>query len=199
MATHHRRTTNRVCEVCSAPFYAKPSQIALGKGRFCSKDCQYRSLIVPLVERFWKYVGPPEPNGCILWTGATNVGGYGVLNPKVPNGTNIIATRFAYELLIGPIPPGLFALHVCDTPKCVNVFHLFLGGHEENMKDKISKGRQARGEGSAAAKLTEAQVREIRQTYVPYEVTCIMLAKQYGVSVATIMAIVKGRQWKHVE
>ena len=34
------------------------------------------------------------------------------------------AHRFAYELLIGPIPDGLQIDHLCRVPLCVNVAHL---------------------------------------------------------------------------
>lgn len=31
------------CTVCAAPFYAKPSHIKKGWGKYCSKKCQYKS------------------------------------------------------------------------------------------------------------------------------------------------------------
>ena len=31
------------CEICAKSFYAKPSHIKIGWGRFCSSKCQYRS------------------------------------------------------------------------------------------------------------------------------------------------------------
>ena len=52
--------------------------------------------------------------------------------------------RVSWILTFGEIPDGLFVLHRCDNPPCLNPQHLFLGTHLENIADKISKGRQTR-------------------------------------------------------
>ena len=71
---------------------------------------------------------------CIEWIGAKNEKGYGYIS-------NIRAHRYAWELYVGKIPKGLHVLHKCDNPSCVNVNHLWLGNHDENMKDKVAKKR----------------------------------------------------------
>jgi len=86
--------------------------------------------------RFWQKVAVPvEPDGCALWLGKPNHDGYGSF--KVKAGREVLAHRFAYEFLIGPIPVGMTLDHLCHTndlscfagPECphrlcVNVNHL---------------------------------------------------------------------------
>ena len=81
----------------------------------------------------------PEPNtGCHLWVGSVNHAGYGTTRR---DGKFIRVHRAAWEAERGSVPAGLHVLHRCDVPSCVNVEHLFLGTHAENMADRDSKGR----------------------------------------------------------
>ena len=131
----------------------------------------------------------PEPNtGCWLWMGAVDRSGYGRFN--LASGTRK-AHRLSYESFVGPITGGLFVLHRCDTPLCVNPEHLFLGTTADNMKDMIAKGRSPAGERSGRAKLTAAQVAEIRASTLRHS----ELALVYPVSAATICDIRRGQRW----
>jgi hypothetical protein len=110
--------------------------------------------------------------------------------------------RRAWTEANGPIPDGMFVLHHCDNRACSNVEHLFLGTQTDNMRDMLAKGRGSRvgprGEAHGHAKLTEAQVREIRDRYAAKGVTHDRLAKDYGVSSELIGLIVRRKIWKHV-
>ena len=89
----------------------------------------------------------PEPNtGCWLWTRAGGEG-YGRISSK---GKLWLAHRLAYELLRGPIPPGLEIDHLCRTRSCVNPEHM----------DIVTKGENVlRGRGITA--------RNVHKTHCP--------------------------------
>jgi hypothetical protein len=97
-----------------------------------------RKTLTPL-ERLERY--SERSDGCWNWVGAgTNPGGwttqYGALRV---NGKNISAHRLAYELYVGPIPPGMFVCHHCDNKRCVRPDHLFLGTAKDNAQDYVRK------------------------------------------------------------
>lgn len=80
--------------------------------------------------RFWAKVD--KTDGCWLWTAAT-VNGYGYFGTKRPK--TVYAHRFAYELLVGPIPPEMELDHVRCAKNCVRPDHLRLvtsGQNNEN-------------------------------------------------------------------
>ena len=132
---------------------------------------------------------------CWLWIGALDRKGYGVFTI---GRRTIKAHRAAYEFTHGPIPPRLCVLHRCDTPPCVRYDHLFLGTRADNEADKVTKGRQARGERQHLARLTTAavvQMRALRKQGTPWQA----LADTFGVWPQTARMAVIGRTWKHVE
>lgn len=97
---------------------------------------------VPIAERFTSKTSPSSAGDCLLWTGAANNKGYGVMT--IAGMRERFAHRIAWILKHGVIPVGLCVLHHCDTPACVNVDHLFLGTKAANTADMVKKGR-ARG------------------------------------------------------
>lgn len=155
----------------------------------------------PIEERFWKYVD--KSGDCWTWTGSVAGNGYGAIRC---NGKQEGAHRVAWMLAHGDIPAGLVVRHSCDNPLCVRVDHLSLGTVAENSHDMVSRGRAPRvgpksprrGERNAAAVLTEADVRTIRQDHATGKDTKA-LAQQFNVSAGTIRHIVTRLTWKHVE
>lgn len=154
-------------------------------------------------KRFWAKVRKTE--GCWLWVGATKTGGYGQITV---DGRSRGAHVVSYSIEKGSIPDQLFVLHECDTANCVNPQHLFLGTQADNMKDKVKKGRQAKGselnhpdkKGSLnpSAKLSEDKVEEIKRLRQSGEYSLRQLGKLYGVSHRTIIRVLNGKGWAHV-
>lgn len=173
-----------------------------GKGR---SDARAAGFDVPLMKR-GRFRAPfpfdsyyVEGSGCWEWKGTIHVSGYGRYAAK---GKCYKAHRYAYELHHGPIPPGLCVMHSCDNRKCVNPAHLSIGTDADNSADCCAKGRHPKGETNGTAKLTSAQVLEIRAVAVKgirgHDCSWKRLAKRFAVDPTTIRAIVQRKNWRHV-
>ena len=143
---------------------------------------------------FFEKVSPEPNSGCWLWTGAADTRGYGKIGI---HGRTRAAHRVAYEWLVGTVPDGLFLLHRCDTPACVNPDHLRPGTQADNIHDMHAKGRAALGEALNCTRLTPAEVLGIRFLFLLGRKQNVM-ARQYGVSPMTIHRVVTGELWKHL-
>lgn len=135
--------------------------------------------------------GIPTDSGCLEWPGALTTCGY----PRVGiNGNcNVRLTRLIVECKEGhKLQNDEVARHTCDNPICINPDHLVVGTAWDNMNDRDSRDR------SATAKLTVADVKEIKETYTKYYGVLQDLSKKYSVSPSTIFAIVHGKTWKWV-
>lgn len=132
-------------------------------------------------------IEPDLNTGCWLWSGCVKANGYGVIGVRRAGKLhNTLAHRASWAQRHGPIPPGLYVCHRCDTPACVNPDHLFLGTQKDNLRDMYAKGRlQNRGVLNASASLTEEQVRQIRRDTR----TLDRVAKDYGVGRSTIWRV----------
>ncbi|MBA3588205.1 HNH endonuclease [Methylibium sp.] len=101
----------------------------------------YGKRPTPLLDLFNARV--VRANGCWGWVGAKHGFGYGWCGT---GSDKDLAHRVAYRLFLGEIPAGMCVMHACDNPACTNPAHLKLGTQAENQADKVSKGRQYRGE-----------------------------------------------------
>lgn len=148
----------------------------------------------PAQLRFWERVSV-QTEGCWEWLGSIWGQGYGSI---CEHGIQKYAHRFMWELFYGPILPGQNVLHHCDNRRCVRPDHLFLGSIADNNADKEMKGRgnHAVGRRNRSAKLTEKDVLEIREKRGI--VTGQELARQKGVSGATISSIQRRQLWKYL-
>lgn len=163
---------------------------------------------------------------CWVWRKAKTAAGYGQMRiGKRPIYTHRLAFELS---LSRPLLAQEFVCHHCDNPSCCNPDHLFLGDVRSNAADMVSKERSAtgdrngsrthperlargdrspsrmrperlpRGECCNFAKLTESQVRGMRESYASGCVSRQDLAYAYGVSVAMVRLIILRKSWKHV-
>lgn len=163
-----------------------------------------------LEDKFWRRVEKKE--FCWEWIGSKFRGGYGQLThgEEIYQHKNLKAHRVSYEIHFGKIPEDKIVCHHCDNASCVNPDHLFLGTWQDNVQDMIQKGRRfnTEGEKNGQSKLTDNQVKEIREKYKMNEITGrylrkkysnAKLAKEYGITQSVISDIITYKKWKHIE
>lgn len=181
------------CEICGTTFERHQRRHPKNPFRFCSRVCMNQR---PLAERFWSKVDRTGgPDACWPWTGSRIRQGYGRINI---DGALVLTHRVAFFLAFERWPAC--ALHKCDNPPCCNPSHLFEGTYADNAADREAKGRgnQPRGSANPRAKLSEADVRAIREDARRGEAHSL-IARRYGVSAHAIYSVVLRRTWAHVE
>jgi hypothetical protein len=120
--------TDRTCLVADC---AKPSKTRGMCGMHAERVRAGRDvndpgkIIIDPLTRFWSYVDKRGEDECWRWTGVHVPDGYGQFSV---NYVRITAHRYAYQLLVGPIPDGAQIDHVkargCTFRDCVNPAHL---------------------------------------------------------------------------
>lgn len=88
-----------------------------------------------------------DTNDCILYP-VLNKEGYGQMQSYLEGKKlHYLMHRVAYQVYYkDDLTPNDVICHKCDNPACVNPKHLFKGTHQDNVQDKVSKGRQAKGD-----------------------------------------------------
>lgn len=197
-----------LCRVdgCERPVYVASRQL-------CSRH--YNRLIttgsvedgprarLSLEERFWRKVKVGAPDECWPWLGASKVRGYGTISAGGRGSPKLLAHRVAFMLHKGEIPcgdgaHGTVIMHKCDNRLCCNPSHLIAGSQSDNVADMDAKGRRRTvcryGSDHPNAKMSEADVLEVLSS----SVGCVELARKFGVSKTTILAIRHGKTWSHI-
>jgi hypothetical protein len=114
------------------------------------------------------------------------------------DGRSTYLNRYVCERFHGPPPsPTHQAAHSCGRRICLNPRHLRWATPAENWSDRILHGTDLRGERAPRAKLTEAQVREIREARGRGE-TLTAIGSRYGVTDVLVSRIARRDLWKHV-
>lgn len=121
---------------------------------------------------------------CLIFQGGAHK--YGLVHV---NGRNTTAHRAAYMLSKGPLTPDIEVCHRCDTPRCVNPDHLFVGSHAENMADMSAKGRATGGRKHLSDEGV-AELRRLRKEGLTYK----QLAQRFSRSETNVWQILSGRR-----
>lgn len=150
-----------------------------------------RVLDMEVVARFWSRVEVRKGHQCWPWRYGQDHAGYG----EVRIGTTAEAShRIAYRIATDAIPAGMVIRHNCDNPLCCNPAHLLIGTHADNVADRVSRDRSAKGEGNGRAKLTQEQA----QLILDSPLTSEYFAKRFEVDISTVRAIRQRKNWKHL-
>lgn len=137
---------------------------------------------------------------CWEWQGAKYRKGYGHFRRKI-NGKWVMykAHRYSYETFVGPIPEGMKVCHTCDNPGCVNFVHLFVGTTQDNVDDKVAKGRQGFGRNPDHMHLSKELADEIREGWfyerMKFSCTQAQYAEAYGISTTQMSRILNNKIW----
>lgn len=82
-----------------------------------------------------------DDNGCWIWQGGHDTNGYGSIQYR---GKTMPLHRQMYKVFHGvSLLTKQYVCHKCDTRRCCNPDHLFLGTQFDNMADSVRKGRHA--------------------------------------------------------
>jgi len=127
-------------------------------------------------DHFWSLVNKAGPDDCWLWGGHGER--YGQYRRR---GAHV----WAYELTHGPVPPGLYVCHTCDTPLCCNPAHLWPGTNGQNIADMYAKGR-----GERRGRKREIDYDQVRTLYA-HGLTQDQIAERLGCSQSAVSGIVR--------
>lgn len=194
-----REKMKKFCEQCGSEF-DRPSNLSTAQWvarKYCGRDCFGRANAISmsdtrptLRQKFDSLF--TKTDGCWPWNGTTDGYGYGVIDYA---GKRYRAHVLALEFDGRPVLPGMLGCHHCDNPPCVNPAHLYPGTPQQNSDDAVSRRRLAVGERNFNAKLSEADVLEIREIS---GLTYTEIAGLYGVSRPTVARAITGKCWGHV-
>lgn len=148
-----------------------------------------KTIHTPIQDYIRTVVLPYDGNDCLFWPFSRTRQGYAQAQVK---GTRIGVPRLICELVYG-VQPSLEARHLCGrgAQGCVTPRHLVWGTRKENAADRLVHGTSYRGARHHSAKLTELQVREIRES----PASARSLARRYGVKHGSILSIKTGKTW----
>lgn len=148
------------------------------------------------------------PDACHPWTGGRHCDGYGWTSVA---STPKLAHMALWELENGPKPPGADLDHECHNRAvreglckpgrcehrlCCNLRHIILRASRKEHRAATVQWVASRGEDNNLAKLTEVQVRELRELLKTARGQRIVeIGQRYGISRRQAYRIKNGEAW----
>lgn len=106
--------------------------------------------------------------------------------------------RLVLEAFVSARPEGMESRHLDGDPTNNHLSNLCWGTPKENATDNILMNRYVKGSTHLWAKITEADVRAIRNHHANGTMKVKDLAKLFGITQGAVRAIIRRRNWKHV-
>lgn len=183
---------NYTCKTCGVSMRKSKSMLC--------RTCWNKARRVPNRERFYSHVGPANAKGCKLWLLALDRDGYGHFTLNNNNGTQRQVRAHHAALLIEgiDIPRDKEVCHECDNPPCVERTHLRVDTHASNIADRDRQGHQIHGTTHHQAKVTDADVIEMRHRREELGDTYAALGSAFGVCAKQAWRIINRKSWPHL-
>lgn len=135
-----------------------------------------------------------ETDDCIIWPYNKAPNGYGKFGTLKKQQT---VHRYVCEATNGPPPTDKHhAAHRCGVRLCCNPRHIRWATPTENIREKRDHGTMTCGERHPDAKLTEADVLEMRR--LSATVSGAELGRMFGVTKQSALAVIKRKTWAHI-
>jgi len=158
------------CQYCKKSYFPEKQ----GSGRFCSMHCRFYTKV------------RKHQNGCWNWLGGKTSHRYRSFQCGKQNK---LAHRISWELHFGSILDNIEVCHKCDNGFCVNPEHLFLGTHDDNMKDASEKKKWIK---TRKLKIPLEEHPKIRELYLK-GITQVQLRKTYKCGEKTMQKIIRNQ------
>lgn len=135
-----------------------------------------------------------EPDSCWNWTGYASPYGKVMLMSEAWTGASSPAQAhvISYMLHTAPIPKGFDIAHRCNNKLCVNPQHLYLATRSENIQHAIRDGLQF-------SRLSDLEVRAIKDLWATGEYTQLELAEMYGTDQQAVSLLLSGKTYRWVD